>query len=122
MDVGRDNLSFLEVRERLAAENGEEIDQVTWGKIWEKADRSVEHIYPQKDPSGSWKGKGRQNVNPDSFVHRIGNLLVLPPGINSKAGTNAFADKVAVYKSVSGLHHVTSVTRLRDWNPAAIEK
>lgn len=52
----------------------------------------------------------------------LGNLLVLPPGINSKAGTMAFADKVAVYKSVSGLHHVNRVARLRDWNLAAIEK
>lgn len=115
---------FWKYEERLAAENGEEIDQVTWGKIWEKTskDKSVEHIYPQKDPSGNWKGKGRQNVKPESFVHRLANLLVLPPGINSKAGTKAFADKVDVYKSVSGLHHVKKVTKLKDWNLSALEK
>lgn len=115
---------FWKYEERLSAENGEEIDQVTWGKIWENAskDKSVEHIFPQKDPNGNWKGKGRQNVNPESFVHRLGNLLVLPPGINSKAGTQSFRKKVQVYKSVQGLHHVKKVMRLKDWNLAALEK
>ena len=115
---------FCKYDERLASQNGEEIDQVTWGRIWETAskEKSVEHIYPQKDPNGNWKGKGRQNVSPDSFVHRLGNLLVLPPGVNSKAGTKAFMDKVQIYKSVSGLYHVSKVARLRDWNLAAIER
>jgi len=115
---------FWKYEERLAAENGEQIDQITWGKIWGNTskEKSVEHIFPQKDPDGNWKGKARQNVNPESFVHRLGNLLVLPPGINSKAGTKSFADKVKIYKSVQGLHHVNKVTRLRDWNLAAIEK
>ena len=115
---------FSKYEERLSAESGEEVDQVTWGKIWENAskDKSVEHIFPQKDPEGNWKGKGRQNVNPESFVHRLGNLLVLPPGINSKAGTKCFADKVEVYKNAKGLHYVSKVMRLRDWNLAAIEK
>jgi hypothetical protein len=49
-------------------------------------------------------------------------LLVLPPGINSKAGTKSFTDKVEVYRSVKGLHCVRKVMRLRDWNLAAIEK
>jgi hypothetical protein len=49
-------------------------------------------------------------------------LLVLPPGVNSKAGTNAFAEKLAVYKSVSGLHHVNKVRKLKDWNLSALEK
>lgn len=57
---------FSKYEERLSAESGEEVDQVTWGKIWENAskDKSVEHFFPQKDPDGNWKGKGRQNVNP----------------------------------------------------------
>jgi hypothetical protein len=115
---------FSKYEERLAAENGEQVDQVTWGKVWENAskDKSVEHIFPQKDPDDNWRGKGRQNVNPESFVHRLGNLLVLPPGINSKAGTRSFEDKVEVYKSAKGFHFVSKVMRLRDWNLAAIEK
>src|SRR5439155_5259250 len=115
---------FWKYEERLSEENGEVIDQVTWGKIWESGskDKSVEHIFPQKDPYGNWKRKGRQNVNPESFVDRLGNLLVLPPGINSKAGTKAFADKVEVYKTVKGLNYVKRVIRLRDWNLGALEK
>ena len=115
---------FWKYEERLAAESGEEIDPITWGKIWQNAskDKSVEHIYPQKDPYGNWKGKGRQNVKPESFVHRLANLLVLPPGINSKAGTNAFRDKADVYKNASGLHHVRKIMKLKDWNLSALEK
>jgi hypothetical protein len=115
---------FSKYEERLSAENGEEIEKDTWGKIWENAskDKTVEHIFPQKDPDGRWKGKGRQNVSPESFVHRLGNLLVLPPGINSKAGTKSFADKVKIYKNSGGLHCVRRVMRTRDWSLAAIEK
>ncbi len=115
---------FSKYEEQLSADRGEEIDQPTWARIWESAskDKSVEHIFPQKDPFGNWRGKGRQKVNPETFVHRLGNLLVLPPGLNSKAGTKSFADKVQIYKTVRGLHYVGNVTRLRDWNLTAIEK
>ena len=115
---------FWKYEERLAAENSEKIDKLAWGKIWEKVskEKSIEHIYPQKDPQGNWKGKGRNGVKPESFVHRLANLIVLPPGINSRAGTSAFADKLAVYKSVGGQHHVNKIVRLKDWNLAALEK
>ena len=55
-------------------------------------------------------------------MHRFGNLIALPPGINSKAGTKPFVDKLVVYKSVAGLHHVTEITKLKNWNLFAIEK
>ena len=108
----------------MSADNGEDIDEATWKKIWASVskEKSVEHIYPQKDPDGNWKGKARQNVAPDSFVHGIVNLLVLPPGINSKAGTKAFPEKRVIYKKVSGLHHIKEVTKLNDWTLGALEK
>jgi len=31
-------------------------------------------------------------------VHRIGNLMLLPPGINSQASNKPFADKKEIYK------------------------
>jgi hypothetical protein len=49
-------------------------------------------------------------------------LLVLPPGINSKAGTRAFSEKRVIYKTVSGMHHVEEVMKLQDWNLSALEK
>ena len=115
---------FSKYEEWLSAQNGEEIDQVVWAKIWANAskDKSIEHIFPQKDPDGNWTGKGRQKVNQESFVHRLGNLIVLPPGINSKAGTKSFAAKIKIYESAGGLHHVRKIMQLRDWNLAAIEK
>lgn len=115
---------FWKYEERLSADNGEDIDEATWKKIWASVskEKSVEHIYPQKDPDNNWKGKARQNVAPDSFVHRIGNLLVLPPGINSRAGTRAFPEKRVIYKNASGLNHVKEVMKLNDWNLAALEK
>jgi hypothetical protein len=115
---------FWKYEEGFAAENGEKIDQVTWLKIWQSAskEKSIEPIFPQKDPNGNWKGKVRQKVKSESFVHRLGNLLVLPPGINSKACTKAFAGKTEIYKTVGGLLHVRKVARMRDCTLEAVEK
>src|SRR5207249_11518125 len=115
---------FWKYEERLSKNNHEAIESATWAKIWEKVskEKSVEHIYPQKDPEGNWKRKGRQNVKPESFIHRLANLLVLPPGKNSEAGTKSFRDKRTIYETAGGLHHVKDVTKLHDWNLAALEK
>lgn len=55
-------------------------------------------------------------------MHRIGHLIVLPPGINSRAGTSRFADKVAIYKEVGGMHHVRKIVKLKNWDLSAIER
>jgi len=58
--------------EHLAREQGQNFSNEQWEQIWERsAADSIEHIWPQSKA-------------PDSQVHRLGNLVLLPPPLNSK--------------------------------------
>ena len=78
----KDELRYLLYRyeEHLAEQRGESLPILQWNQIWsESVVNSIEHILPQsKGSEHSW-GKG-------IFVHRLGNLLLLPPSINSELG------------------------------------
>jgi hypothetical protein len=57
-----------------------------WHRIWEEsASHSIEHVQSQE--SGA------------KFVHRLGNLMLLPPGLNSKLRDRKPIDKVSDYRS-----------------------
>lgn len=56
--------------EHLAAEAGEQINATQWNKIWAMdASKSIEHIVPQSSDK--------------RYMHHLGNLTMLPPGVNS---------------------------------------
>jgi len=56
--------------EQLSRNAGEQINTTQWNKIWAlEASKSIEHISPQS------AGK--------RYVHHLGNLTMLPPGVNS---------------------------------------
>lgn len=57
-----------------------------------------------------------------SAVHRLGNLILLPPGMNSKLGAKAPKDKATDYTDTGLLVVQEVVGQLADWGPAAIEK
>ena len=58
--------------EHLAREQGQNFSNEQWERIWERsAADSIEHIWPQSKA-------------PESQVHRLGNLVLLPPPLNSK--------------------------------------
>jgi hypothetical protein len=62
---------FYRYDEHLARKAGHKLNENQWNKIWEvEPSRSVEHIKPQS--SGV------------SYMHHLGNLMMLPPGVNSK--------------------------------------
>ena len=69
----REDLRYLLYRyeEHLAVEQGQDFANEQWSRIWESntAD-SIEHIRPQGSHA--------------KFVHWLGNLMVLPPKLNSK--------------------------------------
>lgn len=57
--------------EHLATKQGQKFQNEQWGRIWEaSAADSIEHIWAQSKA-------------PDSQVHRLGNLVLLPPRLNS---------------------------------------
>ena len=74
--------------EHLAEQRGQTFDNEQWNRIWqESAANSIEHILPQS--------RGKQN---GWQVHRLGNLLLLPPPLNSGLGDKDPQAKVDDYR------------------------
>lgn len=111
------DLKYLLYRyeEYLATEAGETISEDVWEKIWSGTPATtIEHIHP-KTFTDKWKGKiGDSQEQIDEVVNGIGNLILLPPGINSKAGQKTFAEKKEIYKSYH-LLMLNEILKLDDW-------
>ena len=89
-----DELRYLMYRheEHLAKEKKQKFNNEQWNRIWEKsAAESIEHIYPQSKGSAERTSDG-------VFVHRLGNLTLLPPGLNSELKDRDPKDKVEAYR------------------------
>ena len=74
----KEELRYLLYRyeEHLAQQRGVSLPIQEWKQIWkESAANSIEHILPQSKGSQDWQG--------GIYVHRLGNLLLLPPRVNS---------------------------------------
>jgi Protein of unknown function DUF262/Protein of unknown function (DUF1524) len=71
--------------EHLASEAGEMINTAQWNKIWSTdPSKSIEHITPQSSKR--------------SFIHHLGNLTMLPPGLNSSLQDQPPKTKVKAYR------------------------
>jgi hypothetical protein len=108
---------FFRYEEHLAKLAGQSINNSAWNRIWEiEPSRSIEHILP--------RSKGSEDRNTKSlFVHRLGNLMLLPPGVNSQLQDDDPADKAETYRSC-GLLVATEVGKLIEngkWNRKAAE-
>ena len=83
--------------EFLAHRDGQKLNETQWNRIWAvEPAKSIEHIKPQN--SGL------------RYIHRLGNLTMLPPGINSKLKDIDPANKVSAYET-SGLTGSVEVAR-----------
>jgi hypothetical protein len=72
--------------EFLARKAGEVLNATQWNKIWgTDPSKSIEHIQPQSSEL--------------RYIHHVGNLTMLPPGINSSLRDKPPKDKAASYKS-----------------------
>ena len=81
--------------EHLAKKNGQRINISEWNKIWmHEPSRSIEHIKPQS--SGV------------EYVHHLGNLTILPPGVNSSLKDKPPAEKIEAYEA-SGIRSARDV-------------
>jgi hypothetical protein len=104
--------------EYLAAAAGQVINESQWSKIWaDEPSKSVEHIWP--------RSKGSEDPTTKAvFVHRLGNLMMLPPGVNSKLQDKAPKDKAAAYGSCGLLEaiEVAKLVKKDKWDRAAVEK
>lgn len=88
--------------EYLAGERGKKnLSQKNWKKIWDSKD-TVEHITPQKSKK--------------QFIHRLGNLLLLPPDINCRAADKEPKEKYDLYKQSGLLITDDVLDNLSTWN------
>ena len=91
---------FQRYEEHLSRKAGQNFDNNHWNHIWKVgADRSIEHITPQSS------GK--------NFVHQIGNLILLPPDLNSKLGKKSPKSKGKAYEATGLLIAQEATKRLR---------
>jgi len=109
----QNELRYLMFRyeEYLAKEQGLNFSNEQWEKIWMVSPaESIEHILPKS--KGSQKNK-----------HRLGNLVLLPPKLNSKLQDNAPEDKVEEYRKTGLLiaGEVAEIIEDNGWNGNAID-
>ena len=104
--------------EYLAEQAGATFLPSTWAKVWEHdPSTTIEHIFPQTYPKKddklekfkkNWRhGRGnRYNSQKrlDLFVHNIGNLTILEPGLNIKAEQKSYEEKIAMYGHLMRIH------------------
>ncbi|MCE9524481.1 MAG: DUF262 domain-containing HNH endonuclease family protein [Planctomycetales bacterium] len=113
---------FLYRYERdLAERDGTTISQELWDQIWSKsAAQSIEHICPQ-EWSTNWGDMSAWFSKFYAVQHLIGNLILLPPGLNSSVGQQSFKDKKEKYKK-NYLRMMNDVVEYEDWTPETIKQ
>ena len=91
-----DELRYLLFRyeEYLAEQQGQTFMNEQWNRIWQgSAVGSIEHIHPQSKGSQEPLEANEEGV----FVHRLGNLLLLPPNLNSQLSDKDPEEKADAY-------------------------
>ena len=78
---------FHRYEEHLASKEGQKLDKKHWRRNWarDNPDDSVEHILPQSS------GKGEH-------VHWLGNLMLLPPRLNTSLSADSPKEKAESYR------------------------
>lgn len=84
---------------------------------------NLEHVYPQNAVIGDWSEfitvSGNQE-DADSWIYRLGNMVLLQASVNSSLGNKSFKDKAEVLKaSQFALTH--EVGECPEWTPEAIQ-
>lgn len=104
--------------EFLAEKAGQKINEGMWNRIWAaEPSKSIEHIYPQSRGSDDPATGG-------VFVQRLGNLVMLPPGVNSALQDDTPKQKAEMYMK-QGLVQAIEVAKLiagHKWNRDTIQK
>jgi hypothetical protein len=72
--------------EHLAKKQKQNFSNEQWEKIWMVSpSESIEHVWPQSS-------------GPQKHIHRLGNLVLLPPKLNSKLQNKRPKDKIDAYR------------------------
>jgi len=110
---------FYRYEEYLAKKDGAEISKETWEQIWQSTlTDTIEHILPQK-PGVVWKKQFGKKYN--KFSNKLGNMIILPPKINSKASNKSFNEKLKIYRVNNNLRLINKILSYSNWNQKAIK-
>ena len=105
-----EELRYLMYRYEEAHAHGD-ITNEQWERIWEQsAAHSIEHIQPQ--PSGA------------AYIHFLGNLILLTPGLNSTLSGKKPAQKTTAYRA-TGLYAAAEAAQTVEsdgWGPAQVQQ
>ena len=102
----KDELRYFIFRyeEHLAEEGGLKVDNNHWEHVWaKKASQSIEHIRSQSEA-------------PDDMKHTLGNLMLLPPSINSRLQDKSPQQKTNEYLT-TGFYHAREVVDMLQKSP-----
>lgn len=108
---------FYKYEKFLNAKKGYNFPDIVWQTIWlNSLNETIEHIYPQ-NPNASWEKL------PDSYKHRLGNLTIVTPEINSEASNKSYNQKKDIYNKENRLLNLQKIVQeYENWNINAIEK
>jgi hypothetical protein len=105
--------------EYVAETMGQGLNKSIWNKIWaEEPSRSIEHIQP--------RSKGSEDPSTKAiYVHRLGNLTMLPPKVNSSLQDKCPKVKAETYANCGLLitNAIAKALKLKQakWDRAAVE-
>lgn len=97
--------------EYLTKQAGIHIKNEHWPKIWTASlSKSIEHITPQSEKPSGYN------------VHRLGNLMLLPPGLNFGLKDKPPEEKFSEYRKTGLLTAQEVVSTKGKWGLKAIEE
>ena len=108
-DGWQDELRYFMFRyeEYLAEKRGINFKNEQWERIWAVSpSKSIEHIFPQ-------------STAPDDIKHSLGNLMLLPPNLNSQLRDKSPKEKCNKYLE-TGLLIAMEVASIRRWSKKAV--
>ena len=101
---------LMRYEEHLARGQGNRFNNEQWNRIWEASTAdSIEHIFPQSDDSRN------------AVMHNIGNLIILPPRLNSTLLDKPPREKFDAYIG-TGLLHAIEVAAEGRWTNTRVKE
>lgn len=113
---------FFRYEEYLSQKDKGTVSEELWEQIWlSSPSTTIEHIHPQTLTKMAWRGKLGKAKDREKYINNLGNLMILPPKINSKANAKSFKEKKEIYYE-NYLRLMVDILQKSDWNKETIEE
>ncbi|MBP5971360.1 DUF262 domain-containing protein [Brasilonema sp. CT11] len=114
---------FYRYEEYLTLTYGGSVSDEVWVQVWNSSPtKTIEHIHPQSF-NENWRGKlGTKRDYVERQAQRLGNLILLPPGVNSSANDQSFKKKKEIYEKHRHLKLIDEILAKDDWNVETVNE